>query len=306
MQKNRNIISGVIDKNTVVVVAGPTASGKSGLALDLAQQYNGVIINADASQVYKDIPIISAAPSAEDKQKVEHLLYEVFDARQNGSVTDWLKLAVEAIKNVWNRGMVPIVVGGTGFYIESLVKGVSPIPETSQKIKQDVADMLKNNGLATVYACLQKLDPVGAERVNPNDTTRVRRALEIFLDTGKSIDYWFQVPMVKMLPEAKFRMIVLLPQLKKLEEKCSLRFDEMMKNGALDEVKKLKEKKLDKNLPVMKAIGVPELMSFLDKKMSKKDAADLAKLRTRQYAKRQLTWFRNRMKNVADCIIEEI
>ena len=101
-------------------------------------------------------------------------------------------------------------------------------------------------------------------------------------------------------------MIVLLPQLKKLEEKCSLRFDEMMKNGALDEVKKLKEKKLDKNLPVMKAIGVPELMSFLDKKMSKKDAADLAKLRTRQYAKRQLTWFRNRMKNVADCIIEEI
>lgn len=296
MQKNVELEN--IKSNSVVVVAGPTASGKSSLAIDLACKYNGVVINADASQVYKDIPIISAAPDENDKVKVEHLLYGVLDADEKNSVSDWSKLVVEAIKNVWKQGKLPIVTGGTGFYIENLVKGVSPIPETKAEIKQKVADIFDKRGVSGVYETLQNVDGNGAKLVNSNDTTRVRRALEIFYDTGISISEWFQKPLVKILPEADFKVIVLLPKLSDLEEKCSLRFDIMMKNGALDEVKSLMDKNIAPEMPIMKAIGVPELISFIKGEIDLEKAVELAKLHTRQYAKRQLTWFRNRLKNI--------
>ncbi len=293
-----------LKSNSVVVIAGPTASGKSGLAIDLAKRYNGVVINADASQVYKNIPIISAAPTLEDKQQAEHMLYEVFEADKNGSVSEWLRLVVEAIRSVWKRGKLPIVVGGTGFYIESLVKGVSPIPETGDEIKQQVRKIFESGGVSGGYSYLKKVDAKGALRVNPNDTTRVRRALEIFLDTGKSIDEWFNEPFVNCLPEADFKVVALLPKLSDVEERCSKRFDSMMQNGALDEIRKLKELDLSENMPVMKAIGVPELSDYLDGKSSLEEAVAVAKLHTRQYAKRQLTWFRNRLKNIAEYIVD--
>ncbi len=289
-----------IKPNSVIVIAGPTASGKSALAIEVAKKYNGVIINADASQVYQGIPIISAAPTAEDKKEVEHLLYEIFSPQKNGTVTEWLSLAIAAIKETWQRGKMPIVVGGTGFYIESLVAGVSPIPETSAKVKKQVAELLDDGGVEALYAELAKADAAAAQMVKPKDTTRVRRALEIFLDTGKSIAEWFKMPMKKLLPEADFRIFVLLPELKSLETKCAARFDEMMKNGALEEVEKLASLQLSENLPVMKAIGVPELLNFLQGNCSEEEAVNLAKLHTRQYAKRQLTWFRNRMKKTAE------
>ena len=296
MQKNVELEN--IKSNSVVVVAGPTASGKSALALDLACRYNGVVINADASQVYKDIPIISAAPDENDKVKVEHLLYGVLEADEKNSVSDWSMMVVEAIKNVWKQGKLPIVTGGTGYYIENLVKGVSPIPETKAEIKQKVADIFDKRGVSGVYETLQNVDENGAKLVNPNDTTRVRRALEIFLDTGISIDEWFKKPLVKILPEVDFKVIVLLPKLSDLEEKCSLRFDIMMHNGALDEVKFLMDKNIAPEMPIMKAIGVPELISFIQGEIDLEKAVELAKLHTRQYAKRQLTWFRNRLKNI--------
>lgn len=293
-----------LKSKSVIVIAGPTASGKSKFALDLALEYGGVIINADASQIYKGIPIISAAPTEEDKQKVDHLLYEIFKPEKNGSVSEWLKLVVDAIKDVWSKGKLPIVVGGTGFYIESLVKGVSPIPETKLEIKERVRETLEREGVSGIYDELKRYDPKGAARVNSNDTTRVRRALEIFLDTGKSIDEWFAEPLINYIPEADFKIIALLPQLSDLEDKCSLRFDLMMQNGALEEVMALREKNLDKNLPVMKAIGVPELISYLNDECSLEEAIKQAKLHTRQYAKRQLTWFRNRLKNIAQYVID--
>ena len=293
-----------LNSKSVIVVAGPTASGKSKFALDLALKNNGVIINADASQIYKSIPILSAAPSEEDKQQVEHLLYEIFEPEKNGSVSDWLKLVVEAIKGSWAKGKLPIIVGGTGFYIESLVNGVSPIPETKAEVKEQVRIMLEKGGVSEIYEVLQKCDRKGSLLVNQNDTTRVRRALEIFLDTGKSIDYWFKKPLINYLPEADFNIILLLPQLSNLEDKCSIRFDLMMEKGALLEVMALREKNLDKNLPVMKAIGVPELMAYLNGEYSLEEAVKQAKLHTRQYAKRQLTWFRNRLKNTAQYVID--
>ena len=293
-----------LKSNSVVVIAGPTASGKSGLALDLALRYNGVVINADASQIYKGISIISAAPSEEEKNQVEHLLYEIFEPTKNGTVSEWLRLVVEVIRNVWKRGKLPIVVGGTGFYIESLIKGVSPIPETRPETKEKVAKMFAEGGVSKVYEMLKNIDEKGAKRVNENDTTRVRRALEIFWDTGVSIDEWFEKPMIKLLQEADFKVVALLPKLSDLEEKCSKRFDIMMENGALDEVKNLLDLKLDANLSAMKAIGVPELADYLRGKITLDEAVRLAKLHTRQYAKRQLTWFRNRLKNIAEYVVD--
>ena len=302
MQKNVELEN--IKSNSVVVVAGPTASGKSALALDFACRYNGVVINADASQVYKDIPIISAAPDKDDMAKVEHLLYGILNADDKNSVSDWSKLAVEAIKDVWKKGKLPIVTGGTGFYIENLVKGVSPIPETSVETKQKVAELFEKSGSHGVYEYLQKVDEKGARLVNPNDTTRVRRALEIFYDTGISISEWFQKPMISLLPEADFQVVLLLPKLSDLEEKCSRRFDIMIENGVLDEIRALMNKNIAPDMPMMKAIGVPELMSYLKGEISLNEASSLAKLHTRQYAKRQITWFRNRLKKIAKYVIE--
>lgn len=278
----------------VLVVQGPTASGKSGLALDLAIQYNGVVINADAMQIYQGIPIITAAPNDDDKQKAEHRLYEIFPPEKNGSVTEWLDLAVKEIKDVLKQGRVPIVTGGTGFYIESLIKGISPIPETSEEIKKQVAEVIRDKGVNRVWEYLRDIDEKASCMVKPNDTTRVRRALEIKLDTGISIAEWFKQPLIKKLEDTKFVKITLLPELNELEQRCKLRFESMVKNGALREVEELLARNIPDNMPAMKAIGVPELRDYLQGKTSLEDAINLAVLHSRQYAKRQLTWFRNR------------
>ena len=283
-----------LNDKSVLVIGGPTASGKSSLALQAAIKYDGMVINADAMQVYQNIPIITAAPTIQDKEKAPHKLYEIYPPSQKGNVADWLDLAVKEIKKAWREKKLPIVAGGTGFYIENLIKGASPIPNTKDEIKKQVAELMAQKDLKQVYEYLTEIDPDGAKMVNPNNTTRIRRALEIKLDTGESIAKWFKKPMINFLPEADFMMIKLLPDLSELEKKCSQRFDEMMKLGALQEVENLLALKLDKNLPAMNAIGVPELGDYLSGKIDLNEAVALAKLHTRQYAKRQLTWFRNR------------
>ncbi len=293
-----------IKSNSVIVVAGPTASGKSALAIDLALRYNGEIVNADSMQVYAGTPIISASPTDEEKKLVPHHLYEIYPPSKKGAVTEWLNLAVAKIKDIWLREKLPILVGGTGFYIESLINGTSPIPETSSDIKNKVAKIMEQGGVDALYKALLEADPLGAEMVKPKDTSRVRRALEIFWDTGVSISEWFKLDFVKLLPDAEFEVIVLLPKLTVLEEKCSKRFDSMMQQGALEEAKQIYDLNLASSLPAMKAIGIPELINYLQGNISLEDAVKLAKLHTRQYAKRQLTWFRNRLKNNASYIIE--
>ncbi len=277
----------------VMVVQGPTASGKSSLALDLAMRYNGVVINADAMQVYQDISIITAAPSKEDKQKAEHLLYGIFPPEKQGSVTEWLDLAVIAIKQVLAQGKLPIITGGTGFYIESLIKGVSPIPETKDEVKAEVAQIMQK-GVSGAWEYLQKIDAEGAQMVNPGDNTRVRRALEIKIDTGTSIAEWFAKPLIRKLADTNFSKITLLPKLKVLEQRCAVRFEQMVKIGAIDEVRALLARNIPDNFPAMKAIGVPELKEYLKGHITLDEAVKSAVLHSRQYAKRQLTWFRNR------------
>ncbi len=284
-----------IKPNSVIVIAGPTASGKSALALDIARRYGGEIVNADSMQVYQGTPVISAVPSAAERAEIPHHLYEVYHPSVNGTVVDWLERAAAAVRDVWSRGRLPVVAGGTGMYIDNLINGTTPIPEPQPEIREQVRQLAAELGQEGLYALLQKEDAAGAAKLSPNDTTRVRRAYEIFLQTGISIVEWYRRPMIKKLPEADFCVIKIIPDAKELDERCYRRFDLMMENGALDEVRYLLSLGLDKNMPAMKMLGVPELASYLSGSRSLPEAVDAAKLHTRQYAKRQRTWFRNKL-----------
>lgn len=284
-----------IKPDTVIVIAGPTASGKSALALDIARRYNGEIVNADSMQVYQGTPVLSAAPGAEEKREIPHHLYEIYHPSVNGTVVDWLERAAAAVRDVWSRGKLPVVVGGTGMYIDNLINGTTPIPEPNPEVREKVRRLAAELGQEGLYALLQKEDAAGAGRLDPNDTTRVRRAYEILLQTGISIAEWYRRPMVKKLPEAEFLVIKIIPEAQELDERCYRRFDLMMKAGALEEVRYLLSLDLDKNLPAMKMLGVPELAAYLIGDADLPEAVDRAKLHTRQYAKRQRTWFRNKL-----------
>lgn len=282
--------------NLVIVIAGPTASGKSRLAMDLALALDGVVINADAMQVYQDLPILSACPSAEDCAKVPHYLYQVFPVAKQGSVFEWLALAAVEIKRAFESGKVPIVAGGTGFYIDALINGLNAIPETAPDIRRRVAVMLEERGVVDLHSELKDFDAVSYAVLKPNDTTRVRRAWEVYLNTGTPISVWQVKPKEKKIA-ASFLAVRLLPETEEIDKRCYLRFDEMMKQGALEEVEALASKNLDKDLPAMKVLGVPELMAALNGKMSVEEAVAAAKLHSRQYAKRQKTWFRNKLES---------
>ena len=278
----------------IIVIAGPTASGKSGMALKLAEELNGIIINADSMQVYKDIPILAATPTVEEQEHVPHKLYGIYDASVRGNMVDWLNLAKQEIITARQNNQIPIVVGGTGLYIETLIKGSTPIPETSEKIRKKVADMYQKSGLNYLYQKLKEIDPLTAERLSPNDTTRIRRALEIWYHTKKTMSYWQSVPMIKHFNTEEFVCIYINPPREVLEKKSRLRFDIMMEQGALNEVENLMHRNLPDSLPAMRALGVQELKSYLLGKCSLETAVENAKLHTRQYAKRQTTWFNNR------------
>lgn len=283
-------------ENRVIIIAGPTASGKSALAIDVAKAIDGVVVNCDSMQVYKGMPIISACPTVKERAEIPHVLFEIYDPSVNGNVVDWLSQAVAEIKRIWQAGKVPVVVGGTGLYIDNLINGTTPIPETSAKVREEVAQMLKEYGSVFVYEKLKSVDPESAEKLNPNDTTRVRRAYEVWLDTGIKLSDWHQKPMIKKLPEAEFFIIKICPSADELDERCYTRFDKMINEGAVQEVQRLLELHLPNTLPAMKALGVPELARYLKGGCSLEQAVEEAKLHTRQYAKRQRTWFKNKLK----------
>ena len=281
--------------NKVLVIGGPTASGKSQLAIDAAMHLGGVVINADSQQVYKHIPILAACPSEEDKQKVPHRLYEIYEPSVVGSVVDWLELVVKEICEVWKENKLPIVVGGTGLYIDNLINGTTPIPETALEVKAKVFEQMTELGVNKMHQLLQGFDAEIASKINPNDTTRVRRAFEVYFSTGQKLSDWHKIPMQKKLPEAEFEVWKILPSQKELDERCFLRFDNMMKMGALEEAKYMQSLKLSEQLPVMRALGLPELIGYLNGNFVLSEAVNLAKLHSRQYAKRQRTWFGNKL-----------
>lgn len=282
--------------NKVLIIGGPTASGKSQLALDAAEYFNGVIINADSQQVYKHIPILTACPSAEDKQKVSHRLYEIYEPSEVGSVVDWLNLAVAEIRNIWDEGKLPIVVGGTGLYIDNLLNGTTQIPQTPQHIREKISAQMEEIGVNEMHRLLEKFDAPTAQRLNPNDTTRIRRAFEVYESTGKKLSDWHGLPMLQKIPEADFEVWKITPPQEELDVRCYLRFDKMIQSGALDEAQYIKSLDLPADLPAMRALGLPELLDYLNDKCDLNEAVEMAKLHSRQYAKRQRTWFGNKLK----------
>lgn len=282
-------------ENAVIIIAGPTASGKSSLALDLANALDGVVINADSMQVYQGTPIISAVPSAAEKAKVPHRLYEIYPPCKNGTVVEWLDLAVKEIKNCWQEQKLPVLVGGTGLYIDNLVNGTTPVPGITPQIRAERLQLLQQGGSEKMHRLVATFDPETAARLSPNDSSRVGRAWEVFRQTGIPLSQWHAMPLIKKLPQAKFITIKILPPKKELDERCYLRFNLMMQQGALEEVRKLDKLGLPEELPAMKMLGVPELRQYLNGKVSLEAAVELGKLHTRQYAKRQRTWFANKL-----------
>ncbi len=285
-----------MQKKKIIVIAGPTASGKSQLAIDAALAVNGVVVNADSMQVYKDMPVISACPTPADKALVSHRLYEIWDASKNGSVVEWLSLAAGEIEKICQEGKIPIVVGGTGLYLDNLINGTTPVPETKPEIRKKVEQLLEKNGVNALYEKLKQTDPETAIRLSPNDKTRIRRAWEVFLDTGKKLSEWHKLPMVKKFSDAVFFVVKLIPEKEELDERCARRFDRMMASGAREEAENLFRRGLKKTLPAMRALGVPELISQIEGEISPDEAVRLGKLHTRQYAKRQKTWFKHKLK----------
>lgn len=278
----------------IIIIAGPTASGKSNLALNLAEDLNGVVINADSMQVYKDIPILAAAPSEEDTKSTPHKLYGIYDASIRGNMVEWVNRAIEEINLARQNNLTPIVVGGTGMYIETLEKGSTPIPETPNEIRTYIADKEKEIGLIGLYQELQQIDKETAARLSENDTTRIRRALEIWYHTKKNMTYWQQIPLKRFFAPEEFTKVYINPPREVLDIRSRLRFDIMMKQGALKEAEHLVARNLSDSLPAMRALGVQELKAFISGKCLLNEAIEMAKLHTRQYAKRQCTWFNNR------------
>lgn len=279
--------------NTVVVIGGPTASGKSGLALSLAKAKNGTIINADSMQLYDGLHRLTAQPSAEDLAEAPHALYSCLKPDQLCSSAIWRDMALAEIEKSIAAGRLPIVVGGTGFYIRTLLLGISPIPDIDPAVRERANALQKELGNPTFHAELAKRDPVMADRLHPFNTQRLVRAWEVLEATGKSLAEWQALPMSTPPAHLKFLSCTLLPERKKLYEQCDQRFGQMIAAGVLEEVRAFKPQA---GWALAKALGYPELTSHLAGNLTLNEAIDMAQRTTRHYAKRQVTWFRHQIK----------
>jgi tRNA dimethylallyltransferase len=278
-----------------VLIAGPTASGKSALALAVAEHIGGIVINTDSMQVYRDLEIITARPGAAEAARVPHLLYGHVDAAENYSVGRFLEDAAAALETARARGRVPVFTGGSGLYFKALTRGLAAIPPVPADIRAAVRARLEAFGPQALHAELSRRDPATAARLRPADRTRIARALEVVEATGRSIAEWHDEGMPPLLDAARVAKIFLAPDRATLYRRIDARFDAMLSAGALEEVRALAARRLDPLLPAMKAHGVPWLIRHLAGDMSLDAAAAEAKKDTRHYAKRQFTWFRHQL-----------
>lgn len=278
-----------------VLIAGPTASGKSALALELALATGGIVINADSMQVYRDLRIITARPTAADEALVPHRLYGHVDAAVNFSAGAWVSDAAKALDEARAQGHLPIFIGGTGLYFKALTAGLSVVPPIPAEVRDDVRARLERNGVEALHAELARRDLAAAERLNLRDRTRIARALEVIEATGRSLLDWHREGQPPLLPKDSFCAVFLAPERDELYARIDARFDAMLGAGALREVERLAARHLDPLLPAMKAHGVPALIRHLRGELSLEEAASIGRADTRHYAKRQFTWFRHQL-----------
>jgi tRNA dimethylallyltransferase len=287
-----------------VLIAGPTASGKSALALALAQEIGGGIVNADSMQVYRDLRIITARPTPEEEASVPHWLYGHVDAAENYSVGRWLADVAPALDEVRAEKRVPILVGGTGLYFKALTRGLSNVPPVPPEIRAAIRARMEAEGPEALHGELVARDALSAV-LKPNDRTRIARALEVLDATGRPLRQWHDQGLPPLLDAGETVKVFLAPERAELRGRIDARFDAMLRGGALEEVRALASRKLDPLLPAMKAHGVPWLIRHLNGEISREEAADGGKNDTRRYTKRQFTWVRHQLPDLTWVTPEE-
>jgi tRNA dimethylallyltransferase len=276
------------------LIAGPTASGKSALALRLAQAIGAEVVNADSMQLYRDLPVLSAAPSREERARAPHHLFGIADAAAGWSVGRWLRAATQLLEEIAARGRPAVVVGGTGLYFRALTLGLAEIPAISPEVRREAEADYERLGPEAFRARLADADPAAAERLPPTDRQRLSRAWEVFAATGTPLSAWLAGG-AGALPAGSWRAVALDPPRQALYARCDARLEAMVEAGALDEVRALVARKLDPALPAMKAVGVREFASHLRGEATLAEARAAAQRETRRYAKRQTTWMRGQM-----------
>ena len=281
-------------KSKIILIYGPTASGKSKFAIELAKKIDGEIINADSMQVYKDLKILTARPLKKDCKKIKHHLYGFQSAKKSFSTGDWLKLSKKKIYEIKNRKKIPILVGGTGLYYKALVDGLVKIPVMPLVFRNKIRKLHKDLGQKKFYRQLLKIDPILINQIKSNDVQRTIRAYEVKIFTKKSIIKWYEETKSDFKKNDFFKIIIDFPR-SKLIEKINARSIQMLDNGAISEVKKFLKLKVSKNKSISKAIGINEISGYLNKLTVKEELADKISIKTRQYAKRQVTWARGHM-----------
>ena len=282
------------NQSKIILISGPTASGKSKFAVKIAKKINGEIINADSMQVYMQLKILTARPSKEEQKDIKHHMYGNIDLKKNFSTGQWLRAAIKKIKEIKKRKKIPILVGGTGLYFQSLIDGLVKIPEIPLKFKNKIRLIQKKEGQKKFYKKLLKIDPMVKGKFDQNDTQRTARAFEVKSFTKISMYEWLNKTKSQFKDEEFLKLYIDFKR-EDLIRRISLRTIKMIKDGAIKEVKKFIKSKIKKDLSVSKVIGIDELTQFLDKKINLDQAQELISIKTRQYAKRQATWARSRM-----------
>ena len=281
-------------KSKIILISGPTASGKSNFSIKLAKKINGEIINADSMQVYKELKILSARPFLKDYKKIKHHLYGFHSVKNNFSTGDWLKIAIKKIKEVRKRNKTPIFVGGTGLYFKALTEGLVSIPNIPIKFRNKIRTLHKNLGQKKFYQKLIKLDPNSKGKINSTDSQRSIRAYEVKQYTKKSLHEWFQNTQSYFEKEDFFKIYIDYPR-EELIQRISKRAEQMIEIGAINEVKRFIKLKVRKDKSVNKAIGINEIKEYLEKRKDIGEVIEKISIKTRQYAKRQSTWARGNM-----------
>lgn len=281
----------------IIVITGLTASGKSHAALMLAESLNGIIINADSMQIYQALPILTAQPTAADHDRIPHRLYAIVPPAQISSAGTWSQQAAQEIEAARKRNCVPILVGGTGLYLKALFQGIVNVPPISAEVRNLVREKLEKEGINSIYAELSLADPAMAQKLRPQDAQRLVRALEVFTETGRSLLEWQQSATRAASPSDKVVLISFEPDRETLLQAIAARLKQMVKRGAIEEVRELLQLNLPLDRPILRAVGVREFAAYIQGTCTQEEALVQANIASRQYAKRQKTWLRTQMQD---------